>query len=140
MLSAISHLRTLMWQLVREMMMKDIKINAMLPKCIFGLWDSQHYLHIAENGYNYEKLQLHHAFFPLYPFLIHIFTLITRNEIIAGLLISNSSFILALILFSRYLRLTFSRKEKWQLYSCYWFHFHGHFTSISFILNHYFYF
>ena len=65
---------------------------------IFEFFDSQHYLKMAEFGYVEPKL---YAFFPLYPILIKIFTLIIPSYHISGFIISNIvSFLSTLILHS----------------------------------------
>lgn len=59
---------------------------------VWGRWDAQHYLAIATNGYQGTEM----AFFPLYPFLIHVLGGLIGNHLSAGLIISNLSFFLAL--------------------------------------------
>lgn len=60
-------------------------------------WDSVWYLNIAQNGYQYQKGQLSNiVFFPLYPALIAITSILTLgNSILAGWLISSISIIIA---------------------------------------------
>jgi hypothetical protein len=76
----------------------------------FWAWsnfDGEHYLAIAQHGYGFAE----QAFFPLYPLLIRIFggkTLLNLN--IAGFLISNSAFLLALVGFYKLVCLDFSEK------------------------------
>lgn len=53
----------------------------------YKTWDGQHYLFLAEKGYN--KGQLSNAFMPLFPILISVLTLVTRNSFLAAILLSN---------------------------------------------------
>ena len=73
----------------------------------FVRWDALYFLGISENGYTFEQ---QHAFFPLLPMLIRLVreTLLTplssvlcpmARNMLAGLLISNVSFILAALSF-----------------------------------------
>jgi len=68
-----------------------------LPQVTSALanFDGIHYLKIAARGYG----QWEQAFFPLYPLLIKLFTFVFKNELIAGLIISNLSFLIGLIIF-----------------------------------------
>jgi Mannosyltransferase (PIG-V) len=59
---------------------------------VWGRWDAQHYLGIATHGYQGTEV----AFFPLYPFLIHILGGLIGNHLTAGLIVSNLSFFVAL--------------------------------------------
>jgi hypothetical protein len=59
---------------------------------VWGRWDAQHYLNIAANGYSGTEM----AFFPLYPWLIHLLGELIGNHLSAGLIISNLSFFVAL--------------------------------------------
>lgn len=60
----------------------------------FANFDGEHYYNIATQGYAlYEQ-----AFFPLYPILIKIFS-IGFGAFISGILISNISFIIFLLVF-----------------------------------------
>lgn len=72
---------------------------------LFWSWanfDGVHYLIIAKEGY----YQFQQAFFPLYPLLIRLLgKLLGINLLLSGLIISNLSFLLVLILFWRLLRL-----------------------------------
>lgn len=65
----------------------------------FGNFDGVHYLRIAQDGYAYQYTQ---AFFPIYPILIKIVSFVTLgNYLLAALLISNISFLIALIIFHK---------------------------------------
>jgi Gpi18-like mannosyltransferase len=57
-------------------------------------WDSQYYVDIASNGYWYNPgHQSNVAFFPLYPILMRIVSIVLNgNLILAGFLISNLAF------------------------------------------------
>ena len=65
-----------------------------------NIFDSIHYLNIAENGYGENTL---YAFFPLFPLVIRLFHFIIPSYYISGLIVSNicsliSSFVLYLII------------------------------------------
>ncbi|HME82030.1 MAG TPA: mannosyltransferase family protein [Candidatus Eremiobacteraceae bacterium] len=59
---------------------------------VWSRWDAQHYLDIAQFGYHGKDI----AFFPLYPLLIHLVGKLLGDNLIAGLLISNVAFLVAL--------------------------------------------
>lgn len=77
-------------------------------------FDGEHYLSIAIFGYKH----LEQAFFPVYPILISFFAkpdpynLLTSliNSTLAGLIISNVSFVLALIFLWELVKIDFSKK------------------------------
>lgn len=77
-------------------------------------FDGEHYLSIAIFGYKH----LEQAFFPFYPILISLFSRPNPfnlyaslvNSTLAGLIISNVSFILALIYLWELIRIDFSKK------------------------------
>ncbi|MBU1031781.1 glycosyltransferase family 39 protein [Patescibacteria group bacterium] len=77
-------------------------------------FDGEHYLSIAIFGYKH----LEQAFFPVYPILMSFFSkpdpydLFTSlvNSTLAGLIISNVSFVLALIFLWELIRIDFSKK------------------------------
>ncbi|MEX1052767.1 MAG: mannosyltransferase family protein [Patescibacteria group bacterium] len=74
----------------------------------FANFDGLFYIRIAENGYS----QFEHAFFPLYPGLINgLTTLFGGDSLIAGLIISNLAFLLALLIFKKYLENIFNNKN-----------------------------
>ena len=73
-----------------------------LPTWVSALanFDGLHYISIARSGYS----QYEQAFFPLYPLLIKIFTpLFSNNQLLTGLIISNVSFLIGLVVFYKYL-------------------------------------
>jgi len=73
-----------------------------LPSWIYALanFDGLHYLSIARDGY----AQYEQAFFPLYPILIKFLTpFFSGNQLLTGLVISNISFLIGLIIFYKYL-------------------------------------
>jgi Gpi18-like mannosyltransferase len=59
---------------------------------VWGRWDAQHYITIATSGYSGKEM----AFFPLYPWLIHILGGVIGDHLTAGLVISNLAFFVAL--------------------------------------------
>jgi hypothetical protein len=73
----------------------------------WGNFDGEHYVFIAQNGYK----PLTYFFFPLYPILIRFFSGIFGQGMVplvkSGILISNLSFIAALVGFYKLLKLDF---------------------------------
>jgi Mannosyltransferase (PIG-V) len=64
-------------------------------------WDAIHYIYIAQSGY---KEVQDTVFFPFYPLLIKVGALIVRSDVIAGVIISLVSFVIALMLLHRLAR------------------------------------
>lgn len=95
----------------------------------FGNFDGVHYLTIAQQGY---AAQFTQVFFPLYPLLVHFVGLLfAKNNLIAGLIISNTCFILFLRVFSRFIvDLGYKREKVWILLSIMTFPFSFFFGSI----------
>lgn len=72
-------------------------------------FDGEHYLFIAQNGYQ----SLKHAFFPVYPLLVGYLGGISGSMVslaVIGLLISNLSFLVSLVLFWKLVILDYSKK------------------------------
>lgn len=69
-------------------------------------WDGGHYLGIAENGYKLSQF----VYFPLYPLLINVISKITGNFLLAGLIISFLSIILAANLLYSLVKLEFGKQ------------------------------
>lgn len=69
-------------------------------------FDGVHYIRIVENGYSSQYTQ---AFFPLFPLLIQCVASIFKNALIAGLMLSNISFIFALYFFYKLTNLDYSQ-------------------------------
>jgi hypothetical protein len=74
---------------------RDQLVSFHLPHWLNSLanFDGLHYLSIARQGYG----QWEQAFFPLYPLLIKFLTPVLKNSLLVGLLISNVSFLLGLV-------------------------------------------
>lgn len=76
-------------------------------------FDGEHYLSIAQVGYK----GLEQAFFPVYPLLMRLvagpFGVSLFSLTISGIIISNLSFLLALIFLWRLIRIDFSSKIAW---------------------------
>jgi len=77
-----------------------------LGPSVWANFDGVHYLSIAQYGYR----QFQQAFFPLYPLLIRWLTVLTKNYLFSGLLISHLSFVTALFLFYKLIKLDFTEK------------------------------
>lgn len=90
--------------------------NYQIAPYVYGWanFDGEHFLSISIFGYK----GLEHAFFPVYPKLIGIFTTLINADfnslltysLIIGLLISNAAFLIALILLWELVRMDFSEK------------------------------
>ena len=65
---------------------------------ILELYDGQHYIEMAKAGYSSEFL---YAFFPMYPLLIRILSIIIPSYQISGALISNIASFLSLLLLNK---------------------------------------
>jgi len=79
---------------------KEVLDNFNLPSWITSLanFDGLHYILIAKQGYS----QYEQAFFPLYPLLIKfIIPLFFNNQLLAGLMISNISFLFGLFFLTK---------------------------------------
>lgn len=88
----------------------DTEMQYKLPYWIwsFGNFDGVHYLRIAMVGYKFRFTQV---FFPFYPLLIKIITPFSlKNYLLAGLLVSNISFLLSLIVFYKLITKIYNSK------------------------------
>ena len=74
---------------------------------VLGRWDAQHYLTIATIGYHGKDL----AFFPLYPFLINLLGGLIGDHFVAGVVISNLAFFVALAFLYALTKLEFGDNE-----------------------------
>lgn len=82
---------------------------------VWGVWDSGYYLDIAKNGYSAAlgqgtmvEGQANYAFFPLYPFLIKIFSYLFGSFYLAGLFISNFCLLLSAYVLYKLVKLDYS--------------------------------
>lgn len=84
-----------------------------LPKWQYSWanFDGVHYITIVQQGYL--KTDLIQAFFPVFPILVWMTTLLLKNTIIAGLLISNISIILLLLVLFKLISSELSKKIAW---------------------------
>ncbi|HKW45720.1 MAG TPA: mannosyltransferase family protein [Candidatus Eremiobacteraceae bacterium] len=74
---------------------------------VLGRWDAQHYLAIATVGYHGKDV----AFFPLYPLLINQLGGLIGDHFIAGVVISNLAFFVALAYLYALTKLEFGEHE-----------------------------
>ena len=81
-------------------------------------WDGGHYLSIAKFGYLNSS---DFAFFPLYPLIIKSLTAVAGNEIFWGLLASNLSFFLFLVILNKFLTAKYSKKIAFNVFVTYLF-------------------
>ena len=64
---------------------EGLHLNILLDSLLH--YDAGWFLRIAEHGYNYDCA----PFFPLFPFLIRMLTLVTHSYVISGFIISNAA-------------------------------------------------
>lgn len=75
-------------------------------------WDAQHYLFLAEKGY--EKGRESNRFFPLYPILIKIFSFVFQSKLLTAHLLSLALTIGSAILLHKLVKLlSFTSKTYW---------------------------
>ncbi len=72
---------------------------------VWGRWDAVHYIDIATQGYQGTDM----AFFPLFPFLIHVIGGLIGNHLVAGILISNVAFFFGLLFLYKLLEHEYDR-------------------------------
>jgi len=81
---------------------------------IWGVWDTGWYMKISQYGYPPVSLdqvisqETNIAFFPLYPLLMRLLSLVTGNEYLAGLIISNFCLIISCVYLYRLVRLDYN--------------------------------
>lgn len=80
---------------------------------LWAKWDSQWYVQIARDGYWFQPLrQSNVAFFPVYPLAMRLLApLVGENLVLAGFLVSNVAFLLALIFLYRLAELELADRE-----------------------------
>jgi len=76
---------------------------------ILELYDSEHYLEMARNGYTEPYL---FAFFPLYPLVMRLFSIVIPSYQIAGMLVSNICAFLSVVVLHE---LTKDKKNSWNI-------------------------
>lgn len=74
-------------------------------KAYYKTFDAQHYLYLAEKWY-LNDLAKQNAFFPLFPFLIKIFTFLTGSFFLSGIILSNVLSFIGFYVLYEYLKKT----------------------------------
>jgi Gpi18-like mannosyltransferase len=75
---------------------------------LFFKWDSGWYMSIVQNGYSYiPGGESNVGFFPLYPMLVKIFSLVFGNPVLMGFIISNVALLFAAIYLYKLIMLDF---------------------------------
>lgn len=75
----------------------------------FKTWDAQHYLYLSEQGYKPNNDS--NAFYPLFPFLIHLLSPLFYNSLYAGLFLSNLLSIIGIIYFYLFVKDYFKKSK-----------------------------
>ena len=76
----------------------------------FTRWDGEHYVNLALNGYFTGGT----PWFPVYPFLIRIFSYLFGDPYFAGIIVSNLSFLAALIYLYKLVKLKYGEESSWR--------------------------
>ena len=87
----------------------------------FNRWDAPHYLVLADIGYAYveylpqlgEYRHIFVVFFPLYPYLVRLVSVLFRSHLASAYVVSFASYLAALCYIYRLARLDFSRSAAW---------------------------
>ena len=88
-----------------------------IPKLydLWNHWDTKWYLSIAASGYQkFGDGRASITYFPLYPSIIRLGTIVFKDYLKSALTVSNLSFILALIVFYKLVKIDFSEKIAWR--------------------------
>jgi hypothetical protein len=75
---------------------------------IWGVWDSTWYINIAKGGYSTVLNEVgmpNYTFFPLYPLLMRLFSLLTGDYYLSGVLISNIALLVSCVYLYRLVKL-----------------------------------
>jgi Gpi18-like mannosyltransferase len=91
---------------------------------LFTHWDGEHYRNIATKGYEYlaDRRQNNIAFFPIYPLAIWLLLLIGIPFDIAAILLSNTAFLVALLVFYKWIDRQYNQAvAKWSTAVMAWF-------------------
>ena len=81
---------------------------------IWNVWDTQHYLDIAQYGYTsstFDERNLQIVFFPLYPYMIKLFSLIFKNYLLSALLVSNLAYAASVFYLFKLVRLDYESDD-----------------------------
>jgi len=80
---------------------------------IWGQWDSGWFMCVAENWYAKGQVisgQCNYGFFPLYPLLVKVFSLFTKDFFISGLIVANLALIAASVILVKLVKLEYDEK------------------------------
>jgi Gpi18-like mannosyltransferase len=82
---------------------------------MWNKWDAPHLLNIAEHGYVAQgEMRFFIVFFPLYPLMVRLITLFTRNYVWAGFFLSHLSLILSSYFLFKLAELDWDKKTAWR--------------------------
>jgi len=78
---------------------------------IWHRWDALHYQKLAEFGYTATgPMRPSMVFYPLYPWLIRLFTFLTNDYVVSSFIISAAATVVACVIFYNLIRLEYSRQ------------------------------
>lgn len=78
---------------------------------LFIYWDAENYLKLAESGYaSSEANKLRIVFFPLYPALVWLFSIVFKNYVLSALVVSGIASVALGLVFRQLIKLDYSEK------------------------------
>jgi Gpi18-like mannosyltransferase len=104
-----------------------LQIKNFLPQSgweLFTHWDGEHYRNIVTKGYTYvtSNKQNNIAFFPIYPLVVWLFVSMGIPFDIAGTILSNVAFLVALLIFYKWISGQYSQSiARWATAVMTWF-------------------
>lgn len=85
-----------------EPLVSSVRLSPQPLLAMWARWDSDWYIGIAANGYTWEQAA---AFFPLYPLAIRGLSILVRDYVLAGLLVTHAAVLVAALFLYRLARL-----------------------------------
>jgi Gpi18-like mannosyltransferase len=107
----VTTLGTFFLSYVSYMVLENKTVHSLLT--LWNRWDTIHYLDIARNWYSSTtegERHLRIVFFPLYPALVKVVSLVLRNHMLSALIVSNVSYALCILYLYKLVLLDYEEK------------------------------
>jgi mannosyltransferase PIG-V len=105
---------TYLFSYVSYLLIQDMYPDSLLE--IWTSWDTRHYIRIAEYGYGTSGDANNNliAFFPLYPYLTKVFTLVFQSYMLSALIISNLAYAVAAYFLYELVKLDYEEEDAYR--------------------------